>query len=703
MNTPGDASAVGFTALKTQSARWRLQAFGLLFLFIVISYSNSLTADWQLDDIPNIVENEKLHLNSLNLQALAQVFSAHPLGTGQMFRPIASLSFACNWYFGADNPLGYHIINILIHWGTAALLYLTLIRLLEAPAIRPRSESAKHLAAFLATFLWALNPVQTQAVTYIVQRMALLATFFCLASLLCYIQGRHAEKGRGMILWFLAALVCFGLALGSKENSIILPIALLLVEFIFSQSLAGLKKQHIFAAVGLLCLTAFAVYLLTNGSPLGSISGYEHRSFTLRQRLLTESRIIVFYLSQLFLPLPHRLSLVHDITLSTSFLQPLSTLSSIAFLFVLSAWSLWKRKAYPLVAFAFLFFLLNHLIESSIFPLELIFEHRNYLPSLFLFLPIAVLLVDALKDDRLNRLPILRNALIGMVLIGMCFLPACTYIRNTAWHTQQSLWEDSLAKAPGQSRSYINLAVAYQKQGKNDEAFKLCRQSLGKISPTPAKDRMRAYNNMGNIVMDKGEYGEAIGYYRQALNEKENPASRYFLHKALLANGQIDDAENELEALMRDNPSDTHLMTSMAIILTVKHEFPQAITLLKMAMKNASNSMYEQRDIQLCLGSTLSRQGDYTGADQQFRKVLSYSEPLIPLLYVIGNHIRQNNQEAATEQLKELYKYFPTEVLLKNIQSSTGQNVLFPVEAAILSDFIHSSAKPEPVSNTLKQ
>lgn len=703
MNKLGDASVLDFTDLKTQPARWYLQSFGLLLLLIVISYSNTLTADWQLDDFPNIVENNKLHLNSLNLHSLAQVFTAHPLETGQIFRPVAYFSFAFNWYFGADNVFGYHIFNIFLHFATTALLYLTIIQLLQAPSLRQRPGSTKHLIAFLATFLWALNPVQTQAVTYIVQRMALLVTLFSLASLLCYLQARHAEDRQRMLLWLMGALICFGLALGSKENSILLPISILLVEFIIFQSLTGLKKQHIFASIGLLSITAFAIYLLSNGNPFNSINGYEQRSFTLWQRLLTECRIIIFYLSQLFLPLPHRLSLVHDVTLSASLLQPLATLSSIAFLFVLTAWSFWKRKSHPLISFALLFFLLNHLVESSIFPLELIFEHRNYLPSLFLFLPIAVLMIDALKNDHLHNLPIVRYFLLGVVLIGMCALPAFTYIRNMVWHTQQSMWEDCLAKAPGQSRPYINLAVTYQKLGRNDEAFKLCQQSLSKTSPTPAKDRMRAYNNMGNIVMDKGEYQEAIEYYRQALNEKENPSSHYYLHKALLANGQIEDAEKELTALLRDTPSDSHLMTSMAIILAIKHEYPQAISLLKEAMNNASINKYNPKDIQLCLGSALSRQGDFSGAEQQFREVLSYAEPIIPLLHVVGDHIRQEKHEAATKQLKELYKFFSAELLLKTIQSSARQNILFPVEASIISDFIRDSNNPEPVFNNLKQ
>jgi tetratricopeptide (TPR) repeat protein len=673
-----------------QQNRWHLQAICFFFLCIVFSYSNSLTADWHFDDVQNILENEKLHLSSLNLESITQVFQAHPREEGRIFRPIAYLSFALNWYFGRDNVIGFHIVNILLHWGTALLLYLTTIQLLQTPLLmlKQRLASTNHLIALLAALLWALNPIQTQAVTYIVQRMAGLATFFFLASILCYLLGRRSEQGNKHLLWFLMTLVCFLLALGSKENSITLPAVLLLVEWIFFRSLNRLTRRHLLMGTGLLCLAGIAVYLLTNGNPIGSITGYDHRSFTLWQRLLTESRIMVFYLSLLFFPAPFRLSLDHDIALSTSLLQPPTTALSIAFLFGLTVWALWKHKSLPLIAFAVLFFLLNHLIESTIFPLEIIFEHRNYLPSLFLFLPLAAGLVDFYVSERLRTVPFARHGLASLAVLLICVLAAATYTRNAAWKTEQSLWEDSLAKAPGQSRPYINLAVTYQKMGRNDEAFALCQQSLSKDSPTPAKDRMRAYNNMGNITMDRGAYAEATNFYRQALQANENPPSRYFIHKALLADGQTNEAQEELAALMRDNPGDNELMTSMAIMLATRQEFTQALTMLRSTLDNAEGNRYLQGTALMCIGSILSRLGDHKGAEQHFREALSHAEPLIPLLCVTGNHLRQGNKTAAVAQLKELHKHFTTETLVHTVQSATRQNILFPLETKDFVDFI---------------
>jgi tetratricopeptide (TPR) repeat protein len=485
--------------------------------------------------------------------------------------------------------------------------------------------------------------------------------------------------------------------MGSKENSITLPAMLLLVEGIFFRSLARVTWRHLLASVGIFVLAGAAIYLLTNGNLIGSIFNYDHRSFTLWQRLLTESRIVVLYLSLLFFPAPWRLSLDHDIVVSTSLVDPPTTLLSILFLSGLTVWGFWKHKSLPIPAFAVLFFLLNHTIESTIFPLELIFEHRNYLPSLFLFFPVAIMLVDAYHRDSLRTTPIAQYVVTGGTGLVLCILAFATFTRNAAWQTEQSLWEDSLAKAPGQSRPYINLAHTYQKLGRNDEAFDLCRQSLTKDSPTPAKDRMRAYNNMGNITMDRDAFAEATVYYRQALEAFSNEPSRYFLHKALVASGQSEEAEKELATLIENHPNDNELMTSMALVLAKQQNYPRAIATLRTVLNTAKNNSYEQSSALLCLGSLLSRQDDYQGAEKRFREALSITEPLLPLLCVISNHLRQGNQAAAAAQLRELQKHFSPENLISPVLSANRQNLLFAVEPSELATFIRNN----PVSSVL--
>lgn len=670
---------------KTQ---WHILSSTLLFIIIALSYSNTLTAAWHLDDYPNILQNTFLHIEALSSQALTQTFFAHPLEPGRLFRPVANFTFALNWYLGGDDVLGYHIVNIILHFATTFLLYLTSLKILSSPLVQVKEQSNRYAIALIAAFIWGLNPIQTQAVTYIVQRMALLATFFYIASLYCYLTARLSGNISRKLKLFLASLLFFFLALGSKENSITLPVSLLLVEVLFFQSKVEWNKKSVLMAMGLLSLTFIALYHLIDGDPTRLIAGYEQRSFSLWQRLLTEPRILVFYLSQLFYPAPHRLSLDHDISLSASLTNPATTLLSILFLVTLAAWAFWYRKKYRLASFGVLFFLLNHIIESTFIPLELIFEHRNYLPSLFLFLPLSKLLIDSINSKAVHKIPAARVVLPCILIVILLSLPVGSYLRNSAWATERSLWEDSLKKAPGQSRPYINLAVIYQQMGELEKAFELCTQSLSKNSPTPEKDRMRAYNNMGNIMMDKGDPAEAVTHYQMALAAKDNRFSKYYLHKAFLANGRTDAAKAILEGLMLENPQDSHLMTSMGIVLAVEKRYNEAAELLQQAVDIATEDQYQRTHALLCLGSVLSRQGNFKDADQLLRQTLTISEPIVPLLCIIGNHLNNGNSVEASAQLEELQKFYSAEQLVKIINSSARNNILLPMERRDLAEYI---------------
>ena len=172
----------------------------------------------------------------------------------------------------------------------------------------------------------------------------------------------------------------------------IFPIALMLIEATFFQDLRRAKTKRIILWVtvggGILVIGA-GTLLFLNSSPISTIlSGFENRPFTLLQRLMTQPRALVYYLSQIFYPVPTRLSVEHEIMISTSLLNPWTTLPAFGLILGLIGFGLWKMQKMPVLSFAILFFFLNHSIESSVLDLELVFEHRNYLPSFFLFFPV---------------------------------------------------------------------------------------------------------------------------------------------------------------------------------------------------------------------------------------------------------------------------------------------------------------------------
>ena len=190
------------------------------------------------------------------------------------------------------------------------------------------------------------------------------------------------------------------------------------------------------------------------------IKHYEIRPFTLKERLLTQPRIIIFYISQIFYPIVDRLSIAHDPIVSTSFFNPWSTFASILTLLAMIILACLCINRQRILTFAILFFLLNHVIESSFLPLEMVFEHRNYLPSMFVFLPIASVLCYGLHYYQQKNLIQIQFFIKGFILLLIFLFGSGTYLRNTVWDNEITLWRDAMKKAPDFSRPYHNLGLA---------------------------------------------------------------------------------------------------------------------------------------------------------------------------------------------------------------------------------------------------
>jgi len=319
---------------------WRV--FCLLFILILVTYANSFKAGWHLDDFDNILRNDALHIRQLTPRALAGTLFAEPTADGSsksiLYRPLACLTFGLNWYAGQSNVLGYHLVNVGIHLSTTFFLFITILSLYRTPGLQKRPHGEACFVALLAAVLWAVNPIQTQAVTYIVQRMASMAAMFYIIGLFCYLTARQSNRKIRQAAYFSGAAGAFFCALASKENAITFPLALLLLEIIFFQDFTERKNKRIWLgvfAVATLALMAAGTLFLLGGEPLKILNGYKSRPFTLWQRLMTEPRVLCVYLSQLFYPVPTRLSIEHDIIYSASLIRPWTTLPAILAVFSL--------------------------------------------------------------------------------------------------------------------------------------------------------------------------------------------------------------------------------------------------------------------------------------------------------------------------------------------------------------------------------
>ena len=437
-------------------------ACALLLILILAIYSNTLDATWHLDDYQNIQTNAVLHINDLKPQTLWNTFFSSHKSKDRLYRPVPCLSFALNWYFGGSSVFGYHLVNIAIHFVTGFFLFLTILHLFRSPNLKGTYEGKEYFIALLASVLWAINPIQTQAVTYIVQRMASMAAMFYIMGMYFYIRARNSDTNPRRIRFFAGCFLSFLFALGSKENAATLPIALVLIELIFYRNLGhpSIRKFFIPTLIGVtLVVLVLGVLIFKPDNPLFFLKGCQNRPYTPLERLFTEGRIVVMYLSQIFYPMPQRLSIEHDIPLSTSLFHPWTTIPSIMLILSLVCLGFFQMKKRPILAFAILFFFLNHLIESSVICLELVFEHRNYLPTLFVFFAVAMgmrWLMDYYKNKSFMYYILI--SFITLLIIG---LGTSTYIRNMAWKDDKSLWEDAISKAPESSRAFHNLAWGY--------------------------------------------------------------------------------------------------------------------------------------------------------------------------------------------------------------------------------------------------
>ena len=355
-------------------------------IFVASLYWAGLYGSFFFDDEINILLLESIQMTKLSLRS---VYDALTNGVaGPTGRPIAQLSFALNHYFSGFDPFSFKATNLAIHLATGLLVFFTARRLL-----------ASGMFAAFAAMLWLVHPIQITSVLYVVQRMTSLSTLFLLAGFLLHISGREADGRKGIVLLLIAWLVCWPLSILSKEIGMLFPFLILTWELIIRRSKTirlDWFARILATAIGLVCVITLIYIAITKAQWL--LSGYDARDFSILERLLTEARVLWLYLGLMIFPQLESFALHHDdILLSTGLLSPWTTLPSLLGLAGL-AWLGWKtRLTSPLISFGIAWFLVGHGLESTLLPLELAHEHRNYLPSFGLAIIAAYFFAHATK------------------------------------------------------------------------------------------------------------------------------------------------------------------------------------------------------------------------------------------------------------------------------------------------------------------
>ena len=535
-------------------------------------YANSFSGSFIFDDLPTIVENPSIR----RLWPLGDVLSPPSDGGTLTSRPILNLSLAINYRLGGLDVWGYHATNLAIHLINGLLLLGILWRTFQLPSLQARFGEAAWGLSLAIALLWTVHPLQTESVTYIIQRAESLAGLFYLLLLYCVIRGSQSARH---VFWYLAAVVACLVGVSAKETVITAPLVVLLYDRTFLvESFGKALRRRWGLYLGLFASWGLQVYMQgKTGLPvlkeeLGSMGVWAYAR--------SQPGVILHYLRLSIWPHPLCLDYQWPVAHAPGDILP-GTLA-IGGLGLATVWGLAKRRSWGFLG-AWFFLILAP--TSSIMPLpHLAFEHRMYL-SLAAALTVVVLGGYAIgkrltRWGGLSRTAALASGT-GAVLLAAMALGWLTFHRNQAYRTELSIWQETLAQRPHQSQAYQKVGVSLARLGRLDEAINYYQQAIH-LNPNDAA----AYNNLGNAMADAGRLPDAIEYYSQAIKSKPRyPEAHNNLGLALARSGRLAEAIEHYEQALKLNPDSAAAHNNLGSALTRTGRLTEAIAQYEEAIR----------------------------------------------------------------------------------------------------------------------
>jgi Flp pilus assembly protein TadD len=624
----------------------------VLVFALLAAYANSLRGPFVFDDVEAIVENG-------TIRSLGPAVFSPPFADGQTVggRPLVNVTLALNYAAGGLDPVGYHGVNLAIHLAATLVLFGLVRRTLMLAPVAGLGEAGQPGSATPATagvpfaaavaLLWGLHPLQTEAVTYVIQRAESLMGLLYLLTLYCFVRGAHGPsfagptEGKKRGLWLgLSVGSCF-LGMATKEVMVSAPVLVLLYDRAFvSGSLADAwrRRRFYYGALAATWLLLGALVLSTKdrGGSMGLGLGVSFRDY-----LLTQGPAILHYLRLVAWPQP--LIFDYGAVFPENALASLPAVVAVAALAAGTLWLLWKK---PVAGFlAGWFFAV--LAPTSLVPAnrQTISEHRMYLALAPLFVLGAALAVRAL-----GRLPPARRGAVAAAAVGLLAAAwgGLTWQRNTVYQSDFALWSHTAAHRPENPHAHSNLGIALAAAGRTEEAraqfaeavrleprMASFRNNLGSAlmtleKPQEAAEQYRvavellpsftgAWANLGRALTDTGRFTEATTAFDEALQRKQGDWDIRMLRSfALLQGGRTEAAVAELAALARERPEHPGPRINLALALTSLNRLPEA------AAQYAELVKLEPGDAQLhnSYGIVLAQLGRLTDARTQFAEAV---------------------------------------------------------------------------------
>jgi tetratricopeptide (TPR) repeat protein len=517
----------------------------LLLVLGLTAYANSFFAPFHFDDNQRILQNDAIR----DLSNIAQIFSY----TRERF--LTYLSLAINYRISRFDPTSYHIVNFFIHYIASIFLYFLFIETWKTPAFKDADINiSKKLLGFFAAGIFLVHPLQTQSVTYIIQRAASLAGMFYLATVYWYVKARLApQRGVSLGYYILFALSALG-AVFSKETAVTLPVMIALYEiFFFKNSIKSLitNKMFLFLMVSAGIIVGFKLKGLVQRDFVNDPG----IPFTRWQYLLTQFSVLVTYLRLFFWPAGQNID--WDYPIAGTFFE-VKTISSFLFLLMLIGLAVIAYRKFRLFSLGIFAFFITLMPSSSIIPiLDVIYEHRMYLAVAFLAMGCLQPIVYGV--ERLGKISpqVVHIAILSLIMAVLPLLTGLTYARNEVWASSLSLWEDSVKKSPNKARPHNNYGRALYLLGMNmtEEAKKEFE-----IAKRLAPDYPPPYHNLAMAYFIEGNYQKAITLDLEAIKKK--PDYKEAFYQVAKSYGQLNQWENAriyLERLIASAPASMYL------------------------------------------------------------------------------------------------------------------------------------------------
>lgn len=645
----------------------------ILIILPLLIYSNSFDGVFQFDDQRVILENPTIrNINDLNI-----------IWETDKGRFLTNLTFAFNYYLGKYNVFGYHLLNLLFHILSVISVFWLVILIFETPLIRDKIKPQGYLtiiALFTALF-FGCHPVQTQAVTYIVQRYEVMASLFYILTIVFYIKSRllnDEKKKAKFFLFFFLSMLSMVLSLLCKEIGLSIPFMIVLCELLFfTPSFKGIMKKWEFL-LPFFVLELLPFFLITRAD-INELKYDEMLSPYLY--FLNSGRAFMTYLRLLFLPFGQ--SLDYDFIPSAGFFHLPIIFSLLAIIFIIFAAIRLVGKN-TLYSFAIFWFFGVLSVTTSFMPIrDVINEHRMYLSVFSGGLVVSLLSFTFLKD-RFKKFP----WFIAPIIIILIF-SILTYSRNFVWKTESSLWLDALRKAPNKPRVLNNAGYSLYKMGKLEEAKEYFKKSillradyvgalnnygislrdLGEYDLAIKYFKKAAeiepfnseyYNNIGLAYMKKKDFSTAMEYFDRAIQIKEED---YFAHnnkgRILEQEGRLDKAALEYQKAYKYNPNSYEICNNLGNVYlcqkqydTAKYYFERAISI-----QSTSPEVYNN------LGILYKLQDNPYKAVEYFEKALEIQPKLFEAHCNLGflYLMKIGDKEKALYHFKEYLKYKPYE------------------------------------------